>query len=109
MKIYSPTTFRFGGGDKKVSKYRWRIPVTIGRAHAYLMVAVLEDFMLQSLIGKDALVEMGANIDFSEGCMSSEIIGLTRLKLKETKGGHYQVEVLPSAKWKKPENLMSKS
>lgn len=34
VKIYSPTTSRFGGGDKKVSKYRWRIPVTIGGARA---------------------------------------------------------------------------
>lgn len=39
------------------------------------------------LIGKDALVDMGASIDFRNGCLASRAMGVTDLKLKETTGG----------------------
>lgn len=96
FKSYHPTTVPFGGGDNKISSYLWRPPVTIGGAHACLDVAILDDWVLQFLIGKDALVEMGVNIDFTAGCLSSKSMGWRGMRLQETKGGHNQVKVLPS-------------
>lgn len=75
--------------------------MTISGAHAYLLVAVLEDSKLHLLIGNDALVDLEAIIDFRKGCLVSRAMKVAGLKLKETTGGHYHVEALPATGWNK--------
>ena len=59
--------FRFGNGQRKVARKRWTVPITLYGRHATLEFAVVPDSNLQLLLGKDALVDVSAHLDFGNG------------------------------------------
>ena len=87
--------FRFGNGGRLKSDRRYSLPVTISGSPAFIQVSVVASPTLGALLGKDLQKALGLVIDFASDNLSSKVLGLDQVDLKELAAGHFYLPLLP--------------
>ncbi|CAE8601098.1 unnamed protein product [Polarella glacialis] len=88
--------FRFGNGGILVAKEKVTAPAVICGSPMLLSFCVVDSFLLPLLIGRDALENIGALINFKTRRLELPCV-TSSARLLDSRGGHFAIDLRPGA------------